>query len=371
MPNPQRTVMVAAVWAAILSLPSWARSHPKVSISDVFLLQQVDGGFGIYKTTRHDLYVRLVTGKVRLVGSADADGPPSGVQDIDGADELRWRNLALSADGRRVLFRGTTPKSSGLGPGIYRYTYGHGLELLVDEDDLESIHTRWERPVPPDLLPFVRKAEKPYGAQVVWAFRAGGDAFPLPLLEGSPLHWAAFEGRTADCVALIADGAAVDAPTYWGFTPLQLAISRGHEETALRLLAAGADARVGSPSAFHRAVALGQMQVLRAMLVDGTPVDWADELGRTPLHLAVVPGIVAGDCCFLNLASLRHEVSAALVGLLLEYGADARLRDRDGETPLERLDRALARAGTSHYQADWRQLLNEIRAVLVKPPKPL
>lgn len=366
----QRVVLVAAASLTALSTPALARSHPQVAISDVFVVQRVEGGFGIYKSAREDVYVRLATGQLRLVGSANADGPPGGVQDIDGADELRWRNLALSTDGRTVLFRGTTPKSSGRGPGIYRYAYDEGLELLVEEDALESIHQRWERPLPPDLLPFVRKAEKPYGPRVAWAFRAGGDAFPLPLLEGGPLHSAAFEGRSAECSALIAGGAAVDAPTYWGFTPLQLAISRGHEETALRLLAAGADPRSGSPSPFHRAVAMGQVQVVRAMLAGGVSVDWADEFGRTPLHLAVVPGGIAGDCCFLSLDGLRQRTSAALIGLLRERGADAQLRDRRGETPLEQLDRALERAGTSHHQADWRQLLSEIRAALVESPKP-
>jgi len=57
----------------------------------------------------------------------------------------------------------------------------------------------------------------------------GGEESPLALLDANPLHRAAFDGHTDECVQLIKNGASIDAKTYWGFTALDLAIAQKQE----------------------------------------------------------------------------------------------------------------------------------------------
>jgi uncharacterized protein len=116
-----------------------------------------------------------------------------------------------------------------------------------------------------------------------------------------------------------------------GWTPLHLAAFFGHPETVEALLDAGADvlavSRNGEGNLAINAAAAGPRKerrpaVVRLLISRGSPVDGrGSPNGHTPLHEAAFNGDVA------------------LVRLLLESGADRRVRSGDGQTALEIADR--------------------------------
>lgn len=217
-----------------------------------------------------------------------------------------------------------------------------GLKLLHPEKDLARYsHMRREKELPADILPF--RYNITYSPKdLTWALSATGEEYPLALLDATPLHWAAFEGRSQDCARMIQEGAETNAGTYWDFTALDLAIIRDHEETAIQLLALGAKPESGRYPALHRAIMLGRMKVVQEMLARGVDVNGVDDRGYTPLHLAVFAGsrLVGGVNEFFANAEtprsiLDKNVTAPLIRMLLDKGANPALRDKYGKTALD------------------------------------
>jgi len=339
-----RYLLVTATTASLLLISSAAASQA-TPVADYFLSKNDTGGTGAFRSEHNDIYVRLPDGKLEYLGSTSA-GPPRGVGFLgDQALALRTINTAVSNDGRSIVFRhraGADRRGSDLESGIYRYVYGGGLKLLHKLDALSGeSYSHWEKPLPADILPFKYKVTYTK-KDLLWALKANGEQFPLALLEASPLHWAAFDGRTDACTALIKSGSDINAKTYWGFTPLDLAIIRDHEQTAISLLALAAKPDAGIYPAFHRAVMLGRMQVVQFMLARGVAVNDADAWGYTPLHLAIFAGtrLVGGVNRFFEHAEtprsmIDKNITTLLVQLLLENGADTAIRDKAGKTPLD------------------------------------
>ena len=116
------------------------------------------------------------------------------------------------------------------------------------------------------------------------------------------------------------------------------------------------NARLGGDgdTALHRAAARGQVQAVRLLLERGANVNAGDDEGTTPLILASYRGHVEVARLLLErgaavdaqemkfrLSSLNHAVGrsdAALVKLLLGYGADPLLKAADGRTALDRAE---------------------------------
>ncbi|MFO1327433.1 MAG: ankyrin repeat domain-containing protein [Rubrivivax sp.] len=173
------------------------------------------------------------------------------------------------------------------------------------------------------------------------------------------LHAAAQAGDLAALRALLAQGAAVDARDGHGRTPLHVATFARQRE-ALRLLAAagadlgaleadrydavtiaavaddedtlalllqlGASARLVTSrydgTALIAAAHLGHDGVVRRLIAAGAPLDHVNNLHWT----ALIEAVVLGD------GGPRHQ---ATVRALLAAGADTRLADRQGRTPLQ------------------------------------
>lgn len=334
---------IGMVVAVALS-PSAIASDELVALSEFFAIKRVSGGIGPYKWEGNEIYLRAPGKEPQYIGFIDG-GPPTGMGPLSRAtNQLRATTIAVSKDGRSLVFRQSTRNAgsgSRLEPGIYQYVYGTGVRVIRLANELSGLfYTQYEKALPQDILPF--KYTISYTPKdLLWGLRATGEEFPLGLLDGTPLHSAAFDGRTEDCARLIREGADPNATTYWGFTALDLAIIRDHEETAIQLLALGAEPNSGRYPALHRAVMLGRVKVVQAMLAYSVDVNGADDRGYTPLHLAVFAGtrLVGGVNTFFDNAEtprsmLDKNVTTPLVRMLLDKGANPALRDKHGKTAL-------------------------------------
>lgn len=342
-PSHARQFVLCTV--AALLLISCAKTSEPVLISESFAIKTVSGGAGPYRWISTDIYERMPNDDLQFIGTSTG-GPPSGVGFLgDEIQGLRAITMAISKDGRSVVFRHQSSQDSRTPEreyGIYQYTYGDSIKRLYRQNELGGMSwTRWDRAFPTDVMPF--KYELTYTPKdMTWAVTATGDVFPLALLEASQLHWAAFEGRTIECAELVENGADINAETYWDFAPLDLAIIRDHQDTAIRLLRLGADPDSGKYPAFHRAVQLGRMNVVQAMLELGVEINATDEDGNSALHLAVYAGSrqTGGLSLFFNNAEtarsiMDRNITSTLIRLLLEHGADPSIRDNFGRPLLD------------------------------------
>lgn len=129
----------------------------------------------------------------------------------------------------------------------------------------------------------------------------------------TPLHYAAFRGRTDAVTLLLQHGAHPAVANRLGLTPLYIAASLGHSEIVDQLTAEQPAHAVSTPlhgAALYGRVALyAKPQLLPYMST-------ADETGTTPLHLAA------------------RSVDATSVRALVRLGADVHRRNEDGDTPL-------------------------------------
>src|SRR5574340_126566 len=118
------------------------------------------------------------------------------------------------------------------------------------------------------------------------------------LAGGTPLHYAAANGRAKAVALLLGEGALVDARNAIGDTPLVLALASAAG------VPAGSQAREDYRS------------VVMALVGAGADTEARDWLERTPLHEAAQMG------------------DAKLVAFLCEHGADREARDGEQNTPL-------------------------------------
>jgi ankyrin repeat protein len=142
----------------------------------------------------------------------------------------------------------------------------------------------------------------------------------------TPLHIAAFRGHGAAAAALIAAGADPHLLDNQRYDAVTIAAVRDDVPTLKALLDAGASAKlvtsVYDGTALIAAAHLGHDGIVRELIRAGAPLDHVNNLGWT----ALIEAVILGD------GGPRHvETSRALI----EAGADARIADRNGVTPLE------------------------------------
>ena len=155
----------------------------------------------------------------------------------------------------------------------------------------------------------------------------------------TPLHEAAWTGNAAVIALLLQRGANPFVQAAHNLTPVGFAEMRG-KRAAATMRKAIARSPWANELTIHAAVRAGLVDRVRALLDGGTPVDAPDDMGRTPLHHAIL------------------SEQAALVRLLIERGADVNAMDKPGNYPLMLLHdtpeiaRLLLAAG-ANPNADW------------------
>jgi len=132
---------------------------------------------------------------------------------------------------------------------------------------------------------------------------------------------AAMRGDRADVLAMIKQGADVNAPQGDGVTALHWAARQGDAELVTALVGAGANARAatrfGAFTPLHLAAERGSAAIVKALLRGGAAVDARTSTGATALMLAAGSG------------------DAATIAALLDKGADVNAKETDRlQTPL-------------------------------------
>ena len=289
--------------------------------------------------------MRDESNKLKYIGTIEA-GAPNFVSSF-GAGGLEHKVLAISKDGHSILFNHWAihaPLGSNLKNGIYRYRYGDEPIRVIDTKPMSTASwVQWPKPLPKDILPFSYRPVTFTSDDMTWAISVDDlKPFPLALLDARPIHRCAFDGDTQQCKELLTKGVNINIETYWGFTPLDLAIIQEHVDTAIYLLKHGANPNDGIYSAIHNAVAFGQMRIVRILLEQGVDVNKQDRCGSTPLHIAIYAGrkSCGGIRSFFPWATsprkiIDKKITTPIVLLLLEHGADQNIRDKNGKQPID------------------------------------
>ena len=128
-------------------------------------------------------------------------------------------------------------------------------------------------------------------------------------------------GDRADVLAMIKQGADVNAPQGDGVTALHWAARHGDADLVTALVAAGANARAetrfGAYTPLHLAAERGSAPIVKALVAAGAVVDAKTSTGATPLMFAAA----AGD--------------TGAIAALLDGGANVNAKENDRlQTPL-------------------------------------
>ncbi|MCC2669319.1 MAG: ankyrin repeat and box protein 3-like [Armatimonadetes bacterium] len=192
----------------------------------------------------------------------------------------------------------------------------------------QEFEKEWER-VLKKLPAFYQAARRGQNDKLLAALRKGAQVNALDPVGYSALCGAAAEGHLETVRLLLDHGADPNLANRSGGTSLMSAASFSHVETVRLLLERGAD-----PNA---AGFRGETVLLRVRCDQGCERPLADERIRQVVYALVCAGANVNQADDRGRTPLMHFVRLGLpdvVELLLEQGADASARDREGSTSL-------------------------------------
>lgn len=153
----------------------------------------------------------------------------------------------------------------------------------------------------------------------------GADVNSTDIQNRSPLIMAAAGGYMDIAVLLLESGADPCSYSKQKDTVLMAAAAGGHNELVLLFLGMGLDVNAANDlgkTALMSAALRGHTQTVASLLAGGAKIDLKDTMGNTALLLAA--------------AGVLHKGGGSVdtVKLLLAYGADPTIANRNGDTPL-------------------------------------
>lgn len=170
-------------------------------------------------------------------------------------------------------------------------------------------------------------------------------------LNNTPLHLASSNGHVDTAKFLLQSGADPHLGNNFGATPLHLATIHGHVETVKLLLSSGATVNCANSFGFTPLLIAGDnLEILQCLISAGANIHHPNHDGYPPLHLAAMNGSLGalkylhssgGDIhctnnkygfCPLQLATRGGHLET--VKYLLSSGANVDSCDAEGSTPL-------------------------------------
>ncbi len=166
-------------------------------------------------------------------------------------------------------------------------------------------------------------------------------------------------GNTDDVLALLQDGADIDATDEHGRTAVMAATYNNEVDTVKALIQKGADINIrdnNSDNVLLHAGASGQLEILKLAIEAGADTKLTNRFGGTALipasergHVEVVRELLTQSDIDVNHINDLHwtalleavilgnggEKHQKIVQLLVDHGADVSIGDRDGITPLQ------------------------------------
>ena len=253
---------IFCIFLSILFLVGCATTY--VEVSDYFAVKQARG---FLASDYQELFAREnKSDKFKLIGTTmptNWDKPFSG----PALEALEASLMALSSDGKSLLYWHQKKKPfSSKAEGIYRYRVGGGEKMLYPDLELVQFWYRYDKPLPKQIMAIQGRA---CTMEELCALNADdGSLSPLAMYGATPLHLAAYHNDVVSAQAAVQQKVGIDDENYWGFTALEIAIKKGHDEIALLLLGQGADYRHKQKkylSPIQLAVLLHRWRVLEAL----------------------------------------------------------------------------------------------------------
>ena len=317
-----------------------------VELSDYFAVRQAGW---LFVSDYQEIFAREnKKDEFKLIGTTiptNWDKPSSGAA----LEALQASLMALSTDGKTLLYR--HQEQNGLfgstkDEGIYRYRIGEGDRLLYPESELQQSWSRYDKPLPQQIMAIMGSV---CTVEEKCALNADdGSLTPLAMYGSSPLHLAAYANDLDGARSALKRDSGIDEENYFGFTALEIAVKKGHDDIALLLLGQGANCRHKrgvDPSPIQLAVRLQRWRVLEAL---------GHELDDPALLRYALPRnydqFIADDT-----KDFRQEDLPRLVGMMLDAGLDP----ANSKEPLVLwlLDVPFGKASGSKAQLDTLKLL--------------
>ncbi len=191
--------------------------------------------------------------------------------------------------------------------------------------------------------------------------RADEPYYKIKKEDFTPLGWAVIHSDVNTVDQLVRDHADVNELDKIRNSPLCHAVSYKNDEIVTLLINAGADLNRpcqadNIPPPLHLAIEYKMFRNARILLEKGADVRMKDYRGQTPLHI-VVSEIVYGD----------HGQQLEITRSLLNRGADKEARDNYGDTPLHKC----ASVGNTHTCAALVEAQADVNAINNQGQTPL
>ena len=163
------------------------------------------------------------------------------------------------------------------------------------------------------------------------------------------LRWAAGNGHLAAVRLLVARGANLEDTFLGGMTAIKLAASHGHANVVEHLIESGANLSIvsseGKFSLLHSAVLSHNPATVKVLIDAGLNLNARNAHEQTPLHLAAYSDY--GQQIFHHILDTDEKVDwtalrkqqSEIIEMLTAAGADTTLRDKDGRTPQDILQK--------------------------------